>query len=259
MRRLEHLVHRRNEPDWKLTQARTQRGQHFPLERITLCALHDLPEALWGILESLQHDVLEPLSRQLSDSAERLLVENDIRHDRKRRVTFQELRDRRHIHHAVSRGIEDQDRQRLLADNGVEVLPGSCGHDVRSVNEDMPHVSEEPLGQKDNDAHGGAWNGIPENLGIRPLQREQNLMKNRTFDTKPALRVAKSTYSCRLNDLAWTLQPFPLHHEEPSMPRKNLLTLAALITALALTACADLTAPKNVCPITGGSDTCKDG
>lgn len=42
------------------------------------------------------------------------------------------------------------------------------------------------------------------------------------------------------------------------MPRK-LLTLAALVTALALTACADLTAPKNVCPILGGSDTCKDG
>lgn len=41
------------------------------------------------------------------------------------------------------------------------------------------------------------------------------------------------------------------------MPRKNLLKLAALIAALALTACADVTAPKLVCPITGGSDTCK--
>lgn len=43
------------------------------------------------------------------------------------------------------------------------------------------------------------------------------------------------------------------------MPRKNLLTLAALIAALAITACADLTGPNNACPITGGSDTCRDG
>jgi len=43
------------------------------------------------------------------------------------------------------------------------------------------------------------------------------------------------------------------------MPRKNLLALAALIATLALTACADLTGPRHTCPITGGSDTCKDG
>ena len=43
------------------------------------------------------------------------------------------------------------------------------------------------------------------------------------------------------------------------MPRKNLLSLAALIAALALTACADLTGPRNTCPITGGSDTCGNG
>ena len=41
------------------------------------------------------------------------------------------------------------------------------------------------------------------------------------------------------------------------MPRPKLLTIAALIAALALTACADVTGPSNVCPITGGSDTCK--
>lgn len=43
------------------------------------------------------------------------------------------------------------------------------------------------------------------------------------------------------------------------MPRQKLLKLAALVAALALTACADLTGPSNgsACPITGGSDTCK--
>lgn len=42
------------------------------------------------------------------------------------------------------------------------------------------------------------------------------------------------------------------------MSRQKLLTLAALVAALALTACADLTGPRNdACPITGGSDTCK--
>lgn len=43
------------------------------------------------------------------------------------------------------------------------------------------------------------------------------------------------------------------------MSRQKLLTLAALVAALALTACADLTGPRNdtACPITGGSDTCR--
>lgn len=41
------------------------------------------------------------------------------------------------------------------------------------------------------------------------------------------------------------------------MTRQKLLTLAALVAALALTACADVTGPRNTaCPITGGSD-CK--
>lgn len=42
------------------------------------------------------------------------------------------------------------------------------------------------------------------------------------------------------------------------MTRQKLLTLAALVAALALTACADVTGPRNACPITGGSD-CTDG
>lgn len=40
------------------------------------------------------------------------------------------------------------------------------------------------------------------------------------------------------------------------MSRQKLLTFAALVAALALTACADVTGPRtdSVCPITGGSD-----
>ena len=43
------------------------------------------------------------------------------------------------------------------------------------------------------------------------------------------------------------------------MPRQKLLAVAALITALAVSACADVTGPNNVCPITSGSDTCVNG
>jgi hypothetical protein len=44
------------------------------------------------------------------------------------------------------------------------------------------------------------------------------------------------------------------------MSRQKLLTFAALVAALALTACADVTGPSNdtTCPITGGSD-CRAG
>ena len=43
------------------------------------------------------------------------------------------------------------------------------------------------------------------------------------------------------------------------MSRQKLLTFAALVAALALTACADVTGPRNdtTCPITGGSDCLK--
>lgn len=44
------------------------------------------------------------------------------------------------------------------------------------------------------------------------------------------------------------------------MSRQKLLALAALVATLAVTACSDMTGPRNetaACPITGGSDTCK--
>ena len=44
------------------------------------------------------------------------------------------------------------------------------------------------------------------------------------------------------------------------MSRQKLFALAALIAALAVTACSDMTGPRHetaACPITGGSDTCR--
>jgi len=44
------------------------------------------------------------------------------------------------------------------------------------------------------------------------------------------------------------------------MSRQKLLALAALVATLAVTACSDMTGPRidtKMCPITGGSDTCK--
>ena len=43
------------------------------------------------------------------------------------------------------------------------------------------------------------------------------------------------------------------------MIRRRLFVLTAIIASVVLTACSDMTAPKNddSCPITNGSSTCK--
>jgi outer membrane murein-binding lipoprotein Lpp len=40
------------------------------------------------------------------------------------------------------------------------------------------------------------------------------------------------------------------------MIRRKLLVAAAIIASVVLTACSDMTAPKNVCPVTSGSSVC---
>ncbi len=40
------------------------------------------------------------------------------------------------------------------------------------------------------------------------------------------------------------------------MIRRKLLVATAIIASVVLTACSDMTAPKNVCPVTNGSQTC---
>jgi hypothetical protein len=45
------------------------------------------------------------------------------------------------------------------------------------------------------------------------------------------------------------------HSPGVTMSRSKLLVLAALVLALTVTACGDVTGPKNACPVSGGSDT----
>lgn len=40
------------------------------------------------------------------------------------------------------------------------------------------------------------------------------------------------------------------------MIRRNLLVAVAVIAAVVLTACADVTGPKNACPTSSGSGVC---
>jgi outer membrane biogenesis lipoprotein LolB len=40
------------------------------------------------------------------------------------------------------------------------------------------------------------------------------------------------------------------------MIRRRLLVATAIIASVVLTACSDMTAPKNACPMTSGSQTC---
>jgi outer membrane murein-binding lipoprotein Lpp len=41
------------------------------------------------------------------------------------------------------------------------------------------------------------------------------------------------------------------------MIRRKLLIAAAIVASVVLTACSDMTAPKNACPIINGSQTCQ--
>jgi outer membrane biogenesis lipoprotein LolB len=40
------------------------------------------------------------------------------------------------------------------------------------------------------------------------------------------------------------------------MIRRRLLIVTTIIASVVLAACSDMTAPKNECPVTGGSSTC---
>ena len=41
------------------------------------------------------------------------------------------------------------------------------------------------------------------------------------------------------------------------MIRRRLLVATAIIASIVLTACSDMTGPKNDCPMTSGSQTCE--
>ena len=117
----------------------------------------------------------------------------DVGDDWQRWIAFQQVYDRVDIHDAIGRGIEDQRRDRLVPDDAIQLVPGPCSQEIL-INEDVPDMRQQPVGQKDEETHGGAWKGIPENLWLTLSVCEEELKKKRTFDTKPAYRVAKPAY-----------------------------------------------------------------
>jgi hypothetical protein len=52
-------------------------------------------------------------------------------------------------------------------------------------------------------------------------------------------------------------RPFFLYGDTP-MIRRKLLVAAAIIVSVVLTACADATGPKEVCPTSSGSGVCRE-
>jgi hypothetical protein len=61
----------------------------------------------------------------------------------------------------------------------------------------------------------------------------------------------------RCGYFSFPFPPFPSSGDTP-MIRHRLFATIAIIASVVLTACSDMTAPKNeVCPITSGSSTCK--
>lgn len=130
-------------------------------------------------------------------------------------------------------------------------------------NERVLDVSEGSLGQKRDDCHDAAREGISYKLAVPSQEGEPALIEIGSFCTKPAVSVAKSAYfywvvALRLGSWVSTSS---LSQELP-MPRRMLLTLVAGLAVIAVAACADITAPKHEdppppCPIGGGPDTCK--
>jgi hypothetical protein len=97
-------------------------------------------------------------------------------------------------------------------------------------------------------------------LWLKTLQREGNDKKSAVFDRKQAFSDKKTPFRDSLGGVR--LQPLlssavsPTPHLETTMIRRRLLSATAIIAAVVLAACSDMTAPKNTCPMTSGSSTC---
>jgi len=59
-----------------------------------------------------------------------------------------------------------------VPDEAIHVVPGPCSQEIL-INEDVPDMGQQPVRQKEQETHVGAWNGIPENLWLTwPLCEE---------------------------------------------------------------------------------------
>jgi hypothetical protein len=93
------------------------------------------------------------------------------------------------------------------------------------------------------------------------LSARANDKKSAVFDRKQAFSDKKMAFrgfltGVRCFGLQFPFASFPSSGDTP-MIRRRLFTTIAIIASVVLTACSDMTAPKNdACPMTSGSQTC---
>jgi hypothetical protein len=87
-----------------------------------------------------------------------------------------------------------------------------------------------------------------------------NDKKSAVFGRKQAFSDKKTTFRrFQLGVLLACSVPRPLPSlsiRSSSMTRNRLFAAIAIISAVVLTACSDMTAPKSACPVINGSNTC---
>jgi hypothetical protein len=88
-----------------------------------------------------------------------------------------------------------------------------------------------------------------------------NDKKSAVFDTKQTFSDKKTPFRGSKMPVRWGVLGSATTSSFPSsgvfQMIRRLLAASVIIAAVVLTACSDMTAPKNnVCPVTGGSSTC---
>jgi molybdopterin-guanine dinucleotide biosynthesis protein A len=104
---------------------------------------------------------------------------------------------------------------------------------------------------------------VPSSCGGNLVSARANDKKSAVFDRKQTFYDKKTAFPDLLTGLRCGVHQFPfppfISSGDTPMIRRRLFATVAIIASVVLTACSDMTAPKNDvgCPITSGSSTCK--
>ena len=125
----------------------------------------------------------------------------------------------------------------------------------------MLDVGEEPGRQERRNTQMAIARMVLPNWGQKLGSARANDKKSAVFDTKQAFSDKKTPFWALRMPVRWRRPQF---RNDLSLPSsgvfqmiRRLLAASVIIAAVVLTACSDMTAPKNdVCPVTNGSSTC---
>jgi hypothetical protein len=122
-------------------------------------------------------------------------------------------------------------------------------------------VGEEPGGQERRNAQVAIARMVLGNWRQKLGSARVNDKKSAVFDTKQAFSDKKTPFWGLRMRVRWGRAHFRNDLTLPSsgvfQMIRRLLAASVIIAAVVLTACSDMTAPKNdICPVINGSSTC---